>query len=86
MASLAVHNMLRTKSSESNTPVSFIDTETNDGVIEGTWRKRTASNLALLEDMRYERTSLACKDVRQKLCKYFSDPDQVPWQWGILVN
>ena len=31
MASLALQNMLRTKSRESYTPVGFIDTETNDG-------------------------------------------------------
>ena len=47
MASLALQNMLRTKSSESYTPVGFIDTETNDGIIEGTWREGTAPNLAL---------------------------------------
>ena len=64
MASLALHNMLRTKSSESYTPVGFIDTETNDGIIEGTWRKGTAPNLTPLEDMRYGRTSLAGKDIR----------------------
>ena len=35
MASLALHNMLSTKSSESYTPIGFMDTETNDGIIEG---------------------------------------------------
>ena len=34
MASLALHNMLRTKSSEFYTQVGFINTETNDGVME----------------------------------------------------
>ena len=78
MVSLALHNMLRSKSSESYTPVGFIDTETNDGVIEGVWREGTAPNLAPLEDMRYGRTSLAGKDIRQKLCEYFNGPGQVP--------
>ena len=86
MASLALHNMLRTKSSESYTPVGFIDTETNDGIIEGTWREGTAPNLAPLPDMRYGRTSLAGKDIKRKLCEYFNGPGQIPWQWVILVN
>ena len=64
MASLALHNILRTKSSESYTPVGFIDTETNDGIIEGTRREDTAPNIAPLEDMRYGRTYLAGKDIR----------------------
>ena len=54
MASLALHNMLRTKSTyykTSYTLVGFIDTETNDGIIEGTWREGTDPNLAPLEDM-----------------------------------
>ena len=86
MASLALHNMLRTKSTESYTPVGFIDTETNDGAIEGTWREGTAPNLAPSEDIRYGRTSLAGKDIRQKLCECFNGPGQVPWQCAILVN
>ena len=86
VASLAHHNMLRTKSSESYTPVGFIDTETNYGVIEGTWREYNAPNLAALEHMRYGRTSLADKNVRQKLSEYFNGLGQAPWQWGILVN
>ena len=59
MASFALHNMFRTKSSESYTPVSFINTEANNGVIEGTWREGTGPNVSPLEDMRYGRTSLA---------------------------
>ena len=79
MASLALHNMLRTKSSESYTPLGFIDTETNDGVIEGAWSEGTALSLATSEDMRYGRTSLTGKE-------YFNGPGQVPRQWDILVN
>ena len=86
MASVALCNMLRTKSSESCTPVGFIDTEINDGVTEGTWKEDIAPNLSPLEDMRYGRTSLAGKVIRQKLCEYFSGPVHVPWQQGILVN
>ena len=89
MASLALHNMLRTKSAyykTSYTPVGFIDTELNCGIIEGTWREGTAPNLAPLPDMRYGRTSLAGKDIKRKLCEYFNGPGQIPWQWVILVN
>ena len=64
MASVALDNMLSSKLSEFYTPVGFIDAETNGGIIEGTWRESTAPNLALLEDMRYGRTSLAGRDTR----------------------
>ena len=86
MASLPLHNIVRTKTSESYTPVGFIDTETNDSVIEGTWRKKTPPDLTLLKDTCYGRTSLPYKDERKKACQYFGGPDQVSWQWGILVN
>ena len=86
MASVALDNMLSSKSSESYTPVGFIDTETNGCIIEGTWREGTAPNLALLEDMQYGRMCLAGKDTRRKLSEYCNDSGQIPWQWGILVN
>lgn len=48
--------------------------------------KTLLPNFAPLKDMLYRRTSLADKDVRQNLSKYFNSPGQVPWQWGILVR
>ena len=86
MASVALDNMLSSKSSESYTPVGFINTKTNGGIIEGTWREGTAPNLALLEDIRYGRTSLAGKDTRRKLSEHCNGSGQIPWQWGILVD
>ena len=79
MASLALHDILRTNPSHSHPAVGFI-TETNDSVIEETWREGTAPNVAPLEDMRYGRRSLASKGMRQKLRKYFNGRGQVPWQ------
>ena len=72
-AILHLHNVLRTKSSESYTPVGFNDTETNNGTIVGMWGEGSAPNLASSEDMQYERTSFASKDVRKKLCQDLSE-------------
>ena len=50
MVSLALHNMLRTKSSESYTPTGFVDSEIPNGnVIQGEWRDCSTPNLATLQ-------------------------------------
>ena len=44
MTSLALHNLLRTKSRESYTPINSIDFEKYTGeIVEGTWRKEVVS-------------------------------------------
>ena len=87
IASLALHNMLRTKSSESYTPTGLVDFEIPNGnVIQGEWRECLTPNLAPLQCGNGGRQSLSGKQVRQKLCNYVNGPGQVPWQWKVLVK
>ena len=87
MASLALHNMLRTKSSESYTPTGFVDLEIPNGnVIQGEWRECLTPNFAPLQCEKGGRQSLSGKQVRQKLCNCFNEPSQIPWQWKVLVK
>ena len=87
MASLALPNMLRTKSSQSYTPTGFIDFEVANGnVVQGGWRECSTPNLVPLQCENGGRQSLSGKQIRQKLCDYFNGLAQVPWQWGVLVK
>ena len=79
MVSLALHNMLRTKSSESYTPTGFVDFEIPNGnVIQGEWRECSTLKLSPLQCENVGRQSLSGKPVRQKLCNYFNGPGQAP--------
>ena len=83
MASLALH----TKSSESYTPSSFVDFKIPNGnVIQGEWGEYLTPNRDPLQCKNSGRQSLSGKQIRQKFCNYFNVPDQVPWQWGVLVK
>ena len=86
MASLCLHNMLRTKSKNSYTPVGFLDQE-NEGVVEGgSWRDISAPNIVPLQPAPHSRKNVSAEAVREKFCNYFNGPGQVPWQWKILTR
>ena len=63
MASLPLHNLLRTKSRESYTPIGNIDFENDTGeIVEGTWRQEIIStNVAGLQPAAPCRTSTLLK-------------------------
>ena len=87
LVSLALHKMLRTKSSESHTPTGFVDFEIpNSNIFQGEWRECLTANFAPLQYENGGRQSLSGKQVQQKLCNYFNGPGQVPWQWKVLVK
>ena len=65
MASLALHNMLRTKSSKSYTPTGFVDFEIPNGnIIQREWREFSSPNLALLQWENGVRKSLSGEQVQ----------------------
>ena len=80
MASIALHNTLRTKSSESYTPHGSVDNETKGTAIEGTWCECSTPNLAFLQNENIGRQSLVAKKIRQKYCDYFNGSGHVTWQ------
>ena len=88
MASLALHNMLRTKSSESYTPGGFIDQEDESGeVLPGNWRQDSAApNMVDLQIHPPHRKNISAENIRTKFLEHFNGPGQVPWQWNVLLK
>ena len=88
MASLALHNLLRTKSRDSYTPVGYTDQEGADGVVvPGNWREEAASaNIVPLESSRRGRVNLKAEEIRHAFCEHFNGPGQLPWQWKFLYS
>ena len=86
MASLALHNLLRTKSRESYTPIGSIDFENDTGeIVEGTWRQEVIStNVAGLQPAAPCRTSFTAEEVRNELKLHLNGPGQIPFQWRVL--
>ena len=65
MASLALHNQLKTKSRESSTPIGSIGFENDTGeIVEGTWRQEVIStNVTGLQPAAPCRTSFTAEEV-----------------------
>ena len=86
MASLVLHNLLRTKSRESYTPIGSIDFENETGeVIEGTWHQEVVcANFADLQPSAPCRASMAAEEVRNEFKLHFNGPCQIPFQWRVL--
>ena len=82
MASLALHDLLRTKSSESYTPIGSIDFENDTGeIVEGTWRQEVIStNVAGLQPAAPCRTSFTAEEVQNESKLHFNGPRQIPFQ------
>ena len=84
MASLALHNMLRTESQESYTPQGFIDSEVDGILTEGDWRNDAAPNIAPIKRERGGSASLDGENIRNIFCDFCNGPGQLPWQWEII--
>ena len=86
LASLALHNLLRTKSRESYTPTGSIDFENDTGeILEGTWRQEVIfTNVAGLQSASPCRTSFTAEKGRDELKLHFNGPGQIPFQWRVL--
>ena len=88
LASLILHNMLRTMSKSSYTPTEFVDHEEDEStIIPGSWREEVSpSNIGDLQCESPTRATDSAEQARNKLKDYFMGPGQVPWQWNILHN
>ena len=86
LASLALHNLVRTKSRESYTPTGSIDFENDAGeILEGTRRQEVIStNVAGLQPAAPCRTGFTAEKGRDELKLHFNRPGQIPFQWRVL--
>ena len=88
LAALSLHNLLRTKSSESYTPRGFADEIEGDKVIDGQWRaENSCANMLPLPPRRHgNNTAKSAGDLREIFADHFYGPGQVPWQWNHILS
>ena len=87
MASLCLHNPLRTKSADSYTPVNFVDHFVNGTLIDGEWLDSSQpANIAPLQPHGAGRVPLKATEVCEAFMNYFNGSGQTHWQWKTLVN
>ena len=85
MATVVLHNMLRSKSKDSYTPEGSLDQETATGAIQlGDWRNESTSFATSLPKTKSNRASKSAEKIREILADHFYGPGQIPWQWKIL--
>ena len=86
MASLVLHNMLRTISKTSYTPTELLDREEADGsLVEGSWRNEPVPpNISSLQRNPPCRVKVSAEQARNKFKEYFAGPGQLPWQYHIF--
>ena len=88
LASVTLHNLLRTMSSDTYSPPEMIDEDIDFQTVRpGLWREDGSSNLFLSlpsgrQNNRYVKNA---EEIRSFLADYFYGRGQAPWQWGNLV-
>lgn len=88
LASVALHNFLRSKVPGRYLPPGCIDNENhcNGSVEDGAWRHEIQTNpFTALPNSRKGRQPQKAEDIRDMLCQYMNGPGQVPWQWNVLI-
>ena len=86
-AAVVLHNMLRSKSRDSYTPIGFADEiSTAGGVMEGTWREDVTQSIIVPMQAQYKgnKSKKEAETIRENLADYFFGPGQVKWQWKCL--
>eukprot|EP00795_Rhopilema_esculentum_P003927 gene3927-15253_t len=87
LASLVLHNMLRTKSSDSYTPKGIADEIQGDMVVDGQWRDENSDrNMQPLPPRRHgNNNAKEAAELRDIFADHFYGPGQVPWQWNHIM-
>ena len=88
LATIVLHNFLRSKSREVYTGEGSLDLESNDGnITPGDWRRENEQIdfLHPLPVTRSNRATNTAESVRNILADHFYGPGQIPWQWKILL-
>lgn len=86
LATVALHNMLREKSSELYTPSGYVDHyDVQGNLVDGDWRSEGMLWNPLKVNPKANKAPKTAKDIRDRLAEYFFDQGQVPWQWQTLI-
>ena len=86
LATIVLHNMLRTTSRETYTPPGFTDEINSDGdVVEGSWRQAQITPYMQVPASHSNRHKISASEMRDVFANHFFGPGSVPWQWSCLV-
>jgi len=88
LASIALHNFLRSKAADRYIPSGSIDADNRNGnVVEGSWRQeiKESQPFSSYQNPHKGRQPRKAEAMRDELCQYFNGRGQVPWQWNILL-
>ena len=86
LASIVLHNMLCTLSSDSYTPDGFIDCENEAGdVMQGAGREENLVDFVRqLHRNKSNMASHSAEHIRDIFADHFNGPGQIPWQWKMI--
>ena len=86
LATCALHNFLRTKSSARviYTPPGSLDHECDHEVVDGDWRDQPApAGVVNLAQQVGNRVASGTKAIQEEFTEYFNNEGDVPWQWRL---
>ena len=85
LATIALHNLLRTKGKTLYTDDCALDKENEDGSLTpGSWRsvQNVCRNLGKNKDNHAQKSA---ENIRDILADHFYGPGAIPWQWNMLL-
>ena len=88
MATIALHNYLRSKAEGRYILPDSIDRVDCNGVVnEGSSRREVSGGkVKSVPNSQKGRQSQRAEGMRDKLCLYFNGPGQIPWQWNVILR
>ena len=86
LATVTLHNLLRTKGQALYTDENALDRENPDGsVVEGSWRAARNNMVQDLQKTMDNHAPRSAEKVRDTLADHFYGPGAIPWQWKVLL-
>ena len=86
LATIDLHNMLRTKAREVYTNENALDKENQDRSIKiESWRTSNISHLQNMPKSKQNHSKKSAESIRDAFADHFYGPRQIPWQWNVLL-
>ena len=87
LATVALHDMLRTKRRLLYTDEKALDRENeDDSVTEGNWRSIGANFLVNISKNKNNHAQRSAETVRGTFADHFYGPGVIPWHWNVLLG
>lgn len=87
LSAVVLHNLLRSKCTNTYTPTGFADEIHGENIIDGSWRiENNVSAFQPLPPQKYaNKSKKTAENIRDYFAEYFYGPGAVPWQWKVLL-